>query len=851
MTLLLRRLRYLLNRRRFDQELAEDLEFHREMSRRQGNMPLGNALHLREAARDAWGWTWIDRLGQDLRYTMRVLRQSPAFAAAALLMLAIGIGFNVAVFGFFNLVVWRPIHVRQPDSLLRFHRRGINQYAFAVPYPEAAFFRAHSRTLSAVIAVNRTGVSVEGEPKPVDASFVTANFFVELGGASRLGRVLDPLRDEPSAAQPVVVLSDGFWQRHFGADPSLLGRTLRINGKPATVVGVAASDFAGVGSGVREPAFWSPIAQQPYFVSGSRLLTDLSVESPGVSLWGRLREGLSARAAEQELASLAARLHRQDPSAIWENERLPSEPGGYLKSMIAGNRRGTGAEQREPIYPVFALTATLTLMILAVACGNLGSMLLARGVARRREIAIRVAIGAGNGRLIRQLFTESLLLAVLGSAAGLLLGAVVLRSLLAATGAPPWMDATPDWRVAAFSLAMGLASAILFGLTPALQIGRQRRRLHLTRQILIGAQVAASCVLLIVSGLLARALNHATSSSPGFEYRTVVSISAGLSANGYSPARSQAYLAALQDRLRAIPGVQSVSLALSPPLGHVTITAGTDIDGHHVDFQLNHVSSAFFATMSIPIVRGRALNPNERHVVVISESLARQAWPGQDPLGKSMEFGDRFQVVGISGSVRSLKFGEPDTAHAYFPIEEGNWPSLSVLAKTAGSPQDLARAALTAARGLDVNVFPAVELLSGAFLTNLQGAEYSALAVSVLGSIAQLLACFGIVGVVSYAVSQRTREIGIRMALGAQPLQVLSVVLRHLAVPVGAGLMVGVAGAAGLSRFLRGWLYGISNLDPAAYAGAVAVFLVSVVIAALVPAHKALRIDPCRALRHE
>ncbi len=847
----LRRLHYLLNRRRLDRELAGDLEFHREMSARHGNMPLGNALWLREEAREAWGWNWIDRFGQDLRYAARVLRKSPAFTLGAIVMLGTGIGVNVAVFAFFNLMVLRPIDVREPDSLLRFHRRGIDRYAFAVPYPEAAFFRQHSRTLEAVIAVNKTGVSIEGEGRPLDASFVTANFFGELGGASSLGRTLDPARDEAAGADPVVVLSDDFWQRHFGGSPAAVGATLRINGKAATVVGVAAKNFGGVGSGIGEPAFWAPIAQQPYFVKGSQLLTDLSVESPGVSLWGRLRRGGSPKAAEEELASLAAELRRQYPDEIWQRERLPSEPGGYIKSMVIGNRRGTGAEQRDPIYPVFGLAGALTLLILAVACGNLGSMLLAHGVSRQREIAIRVAIGAGTGRLIRQLFTESLLLAVLGSGAGLVLGAVVLRALLLASGAPAWINAAPDWRVMVFALAAGFASAIAFGLTPALQIGRQRNRAQAARQILIGAQVAASCVLLIVAGLLARSLNLVTGSSPGFEFARVISINPGLAGNGYTTNRSRAYLETLEGRLRGMGGVQSVALALSPPLGHVTMTAGTEINGHQVEFEFNHVSSGFFETMNIPILRGRAMGPGERHVAVVSEAMARQAWPREDPIGKTMVLGDPFRVVGIAGDVRLMKFGDADTVQAYFPIEDGHWPSLAMLVRTGGPSNNLAGAVTTAARGLDPNVFPTVELLSSAYRDRLEGAEYSTLAVSSLGLIAQLLACFGIIGVVSYTVSQRTKEIGIRMALGARPAGVLAVVLRHLALPVGVGLAAGVTAAAGLSQVLQGRLWGLSNLDPAAYAGAVAVFLATAAVAAALPAQRALRIDPLRALRHE
>jgi predicted permease len=712
-----------------------------------------------------------------------------------------------------------------------------------------AFFRENSRTLSAVLAANSTRVAVEGEEKQLNASFVTANYFRELGGTAILGRVLDPALDEASGVEPVVVLGHGYWQRHFGADPLVVGRTIRLNGKAATVVGVAAGDFSGLS--LNEPILWAAVTQQPYFTAGSRLLTDFSVESPGVQMWGRLAPGQNPKAAEEELRSLAAELRKQYPTAIWEDERLPSEPGAYAATSLIGDRRGTGTERRDPVYPIFALVGTLTLLILAVACGNLGSLLLARGVARQREIAIRVAIGAGNGRLIRQLFTESLLLAMLGSIAGLAVGYVVLRGLLVVAKGPAWLNAAPDWRVVVFALAAGFASAVLFGLTPALQVGRQHHRAIFARQVLIAAQVAASCVLMIVAGLLGRALDHATSSDPGFEYRQVVSIDPGLSRHSYSPARAQAYLDSLQDRLRALPGVHSISLAISPPLGRVTISAGIDVDGRSVGMQLNRVDPRFFETMKIPLLRGRNLKQGDTHVAVISESMARLAWPGQDALGKSFTLGQPFTVVGICGSVRLAKFGDSDSVQAYLPVEPGDQTALNILVRTAAPPQDLARATAAAARAMDPETVPEVQLLSTAFRTRLEGAEYSAWAVSVLGFIAHLLACLGIAGVVAYAVSQRTKEIGIRVALGAQSSQVLSVVLRQFSLPVVAGLIVGLGGAAALSQFLRGRLYGISNFDPATYLGAIAVFLVTVTVAALLPARRALRIDPLRALRHE
>jgi predicted permease len=836
---LLRRLHYLLNRHRLDQELADEMAAHREMAPGRDGAPFGNTLRLREEARDAWGWTWIDRLGQDLRYAARGLRHSPGFTVTAVLMLGLGIGVNVAAFGFFNLMVLRPLPVRDPATLLHFLRRAPDNVSDNFPYAEVTFYQEHSQALSAVLAVNFSRVAMEGEDQPLAAHFVTCDFFRELGAEARVGRLLDTARDGAPDAEPAVVLAHGFWQRHLGSDPWVVGKTLRLNGKLATVVGVASGEFSGLG--VDLPDVWLPINQQPYFFGGGQPLSKLGEGSLSVFMWGRLKPGLAPKAAEDDLRNLAAELHRQYPQDIWEGESLPSEPGGFASRVAP------------PMYPVLALVGVLCLLILAVACGNLGSLLLARGVARDREIAIRAAVGAGRGRLLRQLFTESLLLAFLGSVAGLGLGFVALRSLMVWTGKPSWLSPAPDWRVVAFASGVGLASAVLFGLAPAWQMARRRHRTMIVRKVLIGAQVAASCVLLIVAGLLVRALQRATSAAPGFDYRPVISLDPGLWSRGYTAESAKAYLEALASQVRALPGVESMSIATNPPLGNRWSVHKAEVGGRRVGIHVNGIDPAFFETMSIPIRRGRSLARGETGTIVVSESLARLQWPEEDPLGKPFRLGADvlMTVVGVAGSARLVSPEDSDAVELYRLADVGVLPSVVVLVKTSVPPEGVLGSVAAVARALDPKLFPELQLMKTAFREKIETSEYAALSAGLLGLLALVIACVGIVGLVAYAVSQRTREIGVRMALGAPSAHVVSVVLRQLWRPVVAGLVVGVGGAAALSQVLRGVLYGVSHVDPAAYLAAISVFLVVVGAAAVWPARRALRVDPTVALRSE
>ena len=719
-------------------------------------------------------------------------------------------------------------------------------YAFAMPYPEMAFFRAHATTLSAVLAFNTTGVVVEGEDKQVEANFVTANFFSELGATPRLGRLLDPARDAAPDADPVVVLDRRLLAAPFRRGCAVIGRTIRLNRQ--------AGDYRGCGPArfQRPPLerFASVPAHHPTTLFYTRQPTADGFHHQQRADVGPAAAGVAPKAAEEELSRWRRNCASSIPTTSLKKKTFPAIRGLRRKHDDRRPQRD-GIGKAERVVSGDGPGRHSGLLILAVACGNLGSLLMARGVAREREIAIRVAVGAGKGRLIRQLFTESLLLALLGAAAGLALGYAVLRGLMTATGSPAWLDASPDWRVAVFAFGVGCVSAILFGLMPAFQAARQRHRATIARQVLVGAQVAASCVLLIVAGLLGRALKHVMSSNPGFDYQQVIAIDPRLGLHGYSPARARAYLDTLQNRLRALPGVDSVSLAQSPPLGRRSEIAGIDLDGRHMRVQINRVDPQFFQTMKIPLLRGRNLVRGEAHAIVVGESLARAAWPGQDPLGKKFTMDEPYTVVGIAGTARVVKLEDSDSVEVYFPIAPADLPGTSVLVRTAAAPEGLMRVVASTAKAVDPNTFPEVQLMKSGFRQKLRGAESSALAVSALGCVADLLACLGIVGVVAYAVSQRTREIGIRMALGARPAHILSVVLRQFSRPLAAGLLLGVAAAAALSGLLRGELYGISNLDPMAYVGAVGLFALTVAVAALWPARRALRVDPMRALRHE
>jgi predicted permease len=832
---LLRRISYLWNRRRLEREMAEEMAYHRELLSPDRRSNFGSELRLREDAREVWGWTWLDRLRQDLKYGARVLRNARGFTLTAVLVLALGIGVPLTAFR----VVLTDLQggsAPDPDSLVQLTRRAPGAHITSLTYPELAFYSANARSFRNIIGISEgnpavfseaaAGRTPESVPEAINLAVATANYFPEFGIAPVLGRVLTPDDDRPDA-EPAALISELFWQRRLGGDPAVIGRTIRVNGKLLRVVGVMPRSARAADE------VWMPLVRQPYVVEGSTLLTDWN---SAIDLYGRLRTGVSPQASQQETLALAASLREQWPDHVLKDEYLEARPINAFDS---------NSEE----FTIVLAAATLVLLLLVAACANLGTLVLARGVTREREIRVRLALGASRLRVVRQLFTESLLLAALSGVCALLLSTVVLKVIELQHNSTASL--LPDWRALAATFGSAILSALVFGLQPAFRLASLVPRPGRASTIFLGAQVAVSCLLLVVSTLLVNSVERLGAIDPGFDYRHLVWISPGLKTHGYGGPAAEAYLEQLRVRTAALPGVKAISKVWLGPWGDFHMGAswmGRQYAGNRVDPQ-------FLDTMGMRLMRGRNFRPGEDGIAIVSEATARVLWPGQDPLGKSLPWDPPGQtVIGVVRDASTAYVGNPEPREFYLSPSTSEAPDSVLLVRVSGSPRNVVRRLQDTARDLDTRLQPTVQVVTEMYERDVARASAALAVIAILGTVAILLSVTGLAGLAGYTVAQRTREIGLRIALGARASHVVRAVLAPMSRPIVIGFVCGALGGSAVARVLRSGIptmSGLNVLDPLPYVMALAFFAAVVAISILAPGRRATRINPVQALQHE
>lgn len=821
--MLFQRIWYLLNLRRKERELEEEISAHRERLTAEQLRQFGSTLRLREESRDAWGWTWLFSLFQDLKLGVRILSRAPGFALTVIGVLALGMAVAITGFTLFNIIVLQKLPVRDPDSLCVLRCGGSTWLS----YPEFRYLRDNNRVFSAVFAIGWGELQFGSErDAPVRARFVSENFFRELGIRPAWGRL-----PAGSTEASEALLSYAFWQRRLGADPAIVGRTIHLNRVPVTVAGVAPYDFAGLD--MESADLWLPVEQHALYYPGSDLLT--AENRRPVQVYGRLRPGLGVSTARAGLEPLWDLWHREHAAAASRREGLEVVAAGHL------GRFG------ESSYGSVAFLTALVFVVLAISATNAGTLQIVRAAARQHEMRIRVSLGAGRLRLIRQLLTEALVISAASCGVGLLLGCVAGNAILRSLDLPFNIQSALDTRLVFFTAGLTLLASLLFGLAPALQLSQGRQHATRFRSLLVGAQVAASSVLLIIAGLYLHALQRVTTTPAGFEFRDVVAVDPALYDLGYSPDAARIKMRLLLDAAQKVPGVRGAALCLITPFGQRQWRQEVrDASGAVVQTYANAVNAEFFSTLKIPILRGRVFREAERDALIVSQSLAGRLWPGEDPVGKRLKDG---VVVGVAGNARTLTL-DPAASEMYFSLagQAAAASSSVLLVRTAGPPAAFIpalRVVLSAAN----EPAPGFDSLAALFEQRIEATRKGSGVIGAVGLLTLALAAIGIAGVLSYAVSQRTREIGIRVAIGATARDIALSVLRQCAGPFGLGLVCGSFGGAAMSTLLGSQLFGLSRLDPAVYCGTAIMLTATGMLAALAPVLRALRIHPAAALR--
>ena len=814
----------------------------------------------------------LETVWQDARFAVRMLRKSPLFTLTAAMSLAIGIGANATIFSVGSAMLLRPMPgITGADRVVDIGRHRGNDDFDTVSYPNYVDLRDRARSFSGIYAYTLEpaplSLRIDGDAQRIYGALVSGNYFESLRVRPEIGRLIGREDDGVPGSRAAAVLSHDLWQRRFESDPRVVGRQVTINGFSFAVLGVAPRGFQG--TTVIKADVWMPMSMLTSAMPSRHDDLFSSRRSTWLFMGGRLRDGVSIDQANAELATLAAALEGEHPDV---NARMGFR--AHPVAVIPGISR--------LLAGFIGLLMAIVSLLLLIACVNLAGMLLARGASRGREMAVRLAIGAGQGRIVRQLLTETAVLFLIGALAGLALSQWLTRlllSILPQLPVPLFVDISSDWRVVTFTAVMSLMASVVCGLAPALQARRTSlvpslkgdtgggpSKLRL-RNVFVVGQVTLSFVLVIAAGLFIRALEHAASTPTGFDHRNVDVVALDLSLARYDDRTGPAFIDELLERTQALAMVQSAAIAVDLPLdggnmGFGTLSVpgapGADRDGQ-IDADWNLVSPGFFRTLDMQLVRGRDFDRRDTQgtppVIIVNEAFARAAWPDGEIIGRQIEsdaFGERTRltVVGVSADARMRSIGEPPRPYVFLPIAQLHKNNLKLLAKTDGETAIGEIRSLV--RTMNVNL-PVTETLPLADVTAFGTIpQRIASAISgTLGIVGLLLAAIGIYGVTSYAVNQRTREIGIRVALGADQRNVMRLVLRQGLVLAATGIAIGIGLAALGSQLIRSLLYGISGLDPITFGGAAVTFALIALLASYVPARRALAVDPMIALRNE
>lgn len=863
-------------------EIAEEWQFHIDLrteenirrgmtpeeARRSAEQHFGNSGYIKDVSWDVRGGGLMENLWQDLRFGARQLRRSPGFTFVALLSLGLGIGANAVIFSLISTILLRPLPIAHPEQVYAIHqgKQKDPSYAQSMSYPNYQDIRDRNEVLSgmAVYRFDPMSLSHNGSNERVWGYLVSGNYFDVLGVHTFLGRTFTADDDRVPNAQPVVVLSYGCWSRRFAADPGVVGSSLMVNGHSFTAIGIAPPGFTGTES-VFTPEFWVPSMMQEWVEAGSGL------KYRGDGQWfafGRLKAGTSVAQARAQLNSVAQQLGKEYPDND-EGMALNLTPPGLVDPNL-----------RSGVIAFSGALMVTVLLVLLIACTNLASLLLARATQRRKEIAVRMAIGATRFRLAWQLLTESVMLSVMGAAFGLAIGYALMRVAQASlphTDFALTLDLRMDWRVVSFVMSLALLTGIGFGLVPALHASRPdvvsslkedvaggRKRAWL-RSVLVIMQVALSFVLLVTAGLTVRSLQHAELLGPGFDPDNALTMSVDMGLQGYDEKKGKNFYQQLLEHVRALPGVRSAGWGARLPLGLDQSTTGVWAEGQAEPRAeempsaiYNSISSGYFSAMRIPLVAGRDFAETDTAkspgVAIVNETLAQKFWPGESPIGKRLHAGSSnsgaLEIVGVAKNGKYQSLGEIPALVVYYPLTQVYASSAALVVRTDAAASAETSSVRSEVQRLDplLPVYDAKTLNEHMRLA-LFPLHAGVVAVGCFALLAMILAAIGIYGVMAYSVGQRTQEIGIRMALGARAIDVWKMVLRQGVFITTIGMAFGLGGAIALSGVVASLLYGVSATDPLTFL-LITLLLSAVGLAAcFLPARRATKVDPVVAIR--